>query len=176
MRAKLVFFSYFWPSASAGTQDCLYLSFFLLIIQRSLCLNVIIYRKVKFKREKNHWSEWIYVNESFGQYRDTNTLLKMIFCLAWYVVYVCVCVCANRKKVDQQKEELDRLKAVLDSKEDMEKKQAGELPCVCGSPSELVVWYTPSVGHHHSIRLRFRAPSVLVVRCTPSVGYRHAAF
>ena len=98
----------------------------------------------------------------------------MIFCLAWYVVYVCVC--ANRKKVDQQKEELDRLKAVLDSKEDMEKKQAGESPCVCGSPSELVVWYTPSVGHHHSIRLRFRAPSVLVVRCTPSVGYRHAAF
>lgn len=89
---------------------------------------------------------------------------------------VYVCVCANRKKVDQQKEELDRLKAVLDSKEDMEKKQAGESPYDCGSPSELVVWYTPSGGHHHSIRLHFRDPFGLVVWCTPSVGYRHAAF
>ena len=50
----------------------------------------------------------------------------------------CVCVCVNRKKVDQQKEELDRLKAVLDSKEDMEKKQAGRSSYICGSPIVLV--------------------------------------
>jgi len=51
------------------------------------------------------------------------TVCAGLSCVKHVWLYVCDCVC--RKKLDQQQEELDHLRTVLDSRDTAEKKNTG---------------------------------------------------